>query len=300
MYMDTKKIYTIIAAVFAVTYSYNLFWFFRSLIEFGSFGFQFTFFIRYVPVFLGIAGLVIFITSQFKRSNLLRVIMCLEIMSFPFLAFWYIQFFSKTYGPLNQPAQLNWTFYVGCAINAALFFSSIIGLRKLSFNKTAKLSFITYGAESTAQFFPASANQRFVNRLVDGVIIIYILLINLASINISSGWGNDFQPEIILLIQLPFLILYYIILEGIFNTTAGKCATGTTIVNEHGQRPGFAQILGRTFCRIIPFEPFSFFRAGSRGWHDTLTNTYVVESVNQEDSGIDEIIFDAELTNPTL
>ena len=86
--MNTKKIYSIIAAVFAVTYAYNLFWFFKSLIEFSNYGFQFSFFIRYIPTFAGITGLIIFAASQFKRSNLLRMMMCLEVMSFPFLLFW--------------------------------------------------------------------------------------------------------------------------------------------------------------------------------------------------------------------
>ncbi len=295
--MDTKKIYTIIAAAFGLSYVYNLFWFFKSIIEFSNYGFQFSFFIRYLSTFAGVAGLVIFITSQFKRSNLLRIMMCLEIMSFPFLAFWYIQFFSKTYGPQNLSPELNWTFYVGVLINASLFLSSIIGLRKLSFDKTPKLNFIEYGNETTAEFFSASAGQRFTNRLVDGLLIVYILLINLASFNIFAGYETKMEFGLIFLIEIPFLLIYYIILEGIFNTSAGKCASGTTIVNEQGQRPSFAQILGRSFCRLIPFEALSFLGAGARGWHDSITNTYVVESINAQDAAMNEITLDAELQN---
>lgn len=295
--MQTKKMYSIIAAVFAVSYAYNLYWFFKSLIEFSSFGFQFSFFIRYISTFAGITGLIIFIASQFKRSNLLRIIMCLEIMSFPFLLFWYYQFFTKTYGPFDQPPQLNWTFYVGVVINIALFLSSIIGLRMLSFNKTANLVYIDYGTERTAQFSPASAGLRFANRIVDSVLIIYILLTNLASLEAFSKGYDDMEPAFFFILEIPFLLFYYIILEGIFNTSAGKCATGTTIVNASGELPNFGQILGRTFCRLIPFEPFSFFGGGSRGWHDSIPNTYVVESINKEDMEINEFTLDAELEN---
>lgn len=289
--------YSIIAAVFAVSYAYNLYWFFKSLLEFSSFGFQFSFFIRYISTFAGITGLIIFIASQFKRSNLLRIIMCLEIMSFPFLLLWYYQFFTKTYGPYNQAPQLNWTFYVGGIINITLLVSSIIGLRMLSFNKTANLVYTDYGNERTAQFSPASAGLRFANRIVDSVLIIYILLTNLASFEAFSIRYDDMEPAVFLVLEIPFLLFYYIILEGIFNTSAGKCATGTTIVNALGERPNIGQILGRSFCRLIPFEPFSFFGADARGWHDSITNTYVVESINQEDLEMNEFTLDAELGN---
>lgn len=295
--MTTKKIYSIIVAIFAVTYAYNLFWFLKSLIEFSNYGFQFSFFIRYIPTFAGITGLIIFASSQFKRSNLLRIMMCLEVMSFPFLLFWYYQFFTKTYGPFDQPPQLNWTFYVGVAINIALFLSSIIGLRMLSFNKTANLVYIEYGNERTAQFSPAPAGLRFANRLVDAVVIAYILLTNLASFQAFERMRDDIEPAVFLIFEIPFLLFYYIILEGIFNTSAGKCATGTIIVNASGERPNFGQILGRTFCRLIPFEPFSFFGAEARGWHDSIPNTYVVESINKEDMEMNEFTLDAETEN---
>ncbi len=295
--MDQKKIHQLIAVVFAVTYGYNLFWFFKTFTEFGIYGlsFFFRYTVRYIPIFLGITGLIIFISSQFKRSNLLRIIMCMEITSFPFLALWYIQFFTKTYGPHNESPTVNWTFYIGCIINLSLLVTSIIGLRSLSFNKTASLTYIDYGTERVGQFSPASAGQRFVNRLVDGVMIMYILLINLESITIFSNYESNLEFVFVIILEIPFLIFYYLVLEGIFNTTAGKCATSTTIVNEFGTRPSFAQILGRTFCRLIPFEALSFLSAGARGWHDSLTNTYVTASINKEDAAMNEITLDAEL-----
>ena len=76
-----------------------------------------------------------------------------------------------------------------------------------------------------------------------------------------------------------------------FNTTPGKCATNTVIVNEAGNRPNFGQILGRTFARLIPFDALSFFSA--RGWHDSLSGTYVVSAANNE-TATDEITLDAE------
>ncbi len=252
-------------------------------------------------MFAGITGLIIFLQSKFKRNNLLRVMMCLYIVSFPFVAVWYYLYFTQETRFLNQRLPVTWQTYLNVALYALLFISSIIGLRMLSLNKVAKLSYIDFGGERSAQFSPARAEVRFANRSVDALLIIYVLLINLSSFSTFTRFGGDwFEPGYLLLLEIPFLLLYYIILEGIFNTTAGKCATGTTIANASGERPNFGQILGRTFCRLIPFEAFSFFAAGARGWHDSMSNTYVVQSINKEDSFMEEIIFDAELENPSL
>jgi uncharacterized RDD family membrane protein YckC len=300
--MNAKKIYIAIAVVFGIAYATNLYWLFRLLTNIGEYSyFRFSYLIRYIPVFAGITGLVIFLQSKFKRSNLLRVMMCLEIVSFPFVAVWYLLYFTQEARYLNQKLPVNWQLYFGLALNASLFISSIIGLRMLSLNKTARLTYIDYGGDRTAQFSPAKAEVRFANRSIDALLIIYVLLINLGSYSTFIGYAKDvFQPEYIFLLEIPFLLLYYLILEGIFNTTAGKCATGTTITNADGGRPGFGQIVLRTFCRLIPFEAFSFFTAGARGWHDTFSNTYVVPAINKEDAFMDEIIFDAELENPPL
>jgi uncharacterized RDD family membrane protein YckC len=58
--------------------------------------------------------------------------------------------------------------------------------------------------------------------------------------------------------------------------TLGKLITRTSVVDAEGRRPTFKQVLGRTFSRIIPFEPFSFFGKDARGWHDSMSNTFVV------------------------
>jgi uncharacterized RDD family membrane protein YckC len=49
-----------------------------------------------------------------------------------------------------------------------------------------------------------------------------------------------------------------------------------TLVVKHngGKKPKKYTI--RTLVRFIPVEIFSFFNSNSRGWHDTLSVTYVV------------------------
>jgi len=51
---------------------------------------------------------------------------------------------------------------------------------------------------------------------------------------------------------------------------------GTIVVDERGNKISFGKAALRSLCRIIPFEAFSFLGEEGRGWHDTITNTYVI------------------------
>lgn len=51
---------------------------------------------------------------------------------------------------------------------------------------------------------------------------------------------------------------------------------------KNGEKPSFSVIFKRTLCRLIPFDGFSFL--GSRGWHDSISDTYVVEKKSLEES----------------
>jgi uncharacterized RDD family membrane protein YckC len=77
---------------------------------------------------------------------------------------------------------------------------------------------------------------------------------------------------------MGFLIVmtYYCVLEGLTSRTLGKFITGTYVVTDEGLKPGFATILGRTLCRFIPFEAFTFLFS-SVGFHDRLSHTRVVK-----------------------
>ena len=79
-------------------------------------------------------------------------------------------------------------------------------------------------------------------------------------------------PDIVL--GMVIFLLYYGFFEGIWARTPGKWLFGTVVVDEDGNPPAFGKVLGRTLCRMIPFEPFSFIRPP--GWHDSMTKTRVV------------------------
>lgn len=130
------------------------------------------------------------------------------------------------------------------------------------------------------EVLPAGNWRRLFNFLID--YIAFIVLAAITGISIGLIWGEagiqyiENIPNIV--VGLPIYLGYYIILEYFTGRTMGKLVTGTRVVNKEGGTTSFVQILGRTFSRLIPFEPLSFFGSTGRGWHDSFPNTYVIET----------------------
>ena len=70
------------------------------------------------------------------------------------------------------------------------------------------------------------------------------------------------------------LVLYYFVSEMLLQRTIGKFATNTIVIDEYGNKPSNKAIFIRSISRLIPFEPLSCL--GERGWHDTISKTFVV------------------------
>ena len=131
----------------------------------------------------------------------------------------------------------------------------------------------------------ASQGQRFGNYFIDLVFqYVLIFLISIIVIIISELFDSDsfviwieniggFEEYIFGIIVMVF---YYVIAESYFSRTIGKLITKTVVVDINGEKPESATILKRTLCRLIPFNHFSFFGGNARGWHDSISNTYVV------------------------
>ncbi len=115
----------------------------------------------------------------------------------------------------------------------------------------------------------ATRGTRFVNLLIDYVFNV-ILMTVVGMMAPSETWSG--------LLGYPVMIGYYLFFEATFGATPGKMITKTRVVRTDGGKPSFGQILGRTFARYVPFEPFSFFGAAPTGWHDRWSGTRVVRS----------------------
>src|SRR5690606_21846162 len=106
------------------------------------------------------------------------------------------------------------------------------------------------------------------------------VLASLFDLNEFLYWmGNlsDLQGQLIFVV---ISIFYYSFTEGLFGRSLGKFITGTVVVDENGEKPSFSVIFKRTLCRLIPFDGFSFL--GSRGWHDSISDTFVVNKKDLE------------------
>ena len=134
----------------------------------------------------------------------------------------------------------------------------------------------------------ASSGKRFANYIID-LVVIYTLIFSLIiilgiislTLNISGfyEWTQNISTVENYLIFFVIYIPYYGFIEGSTSRSIGKFVTKTIVVMEDGSKPDYATTFKRTFCRIIPFEQFSFLGSYSRGIHDSMSNTYVVDKV---------------------
>lgn len=137
-----------------------------------------------------------------------------------------------------------------------------------------------------------SDRDRFFNCIIDFVFILIMIFIVALFVIIT---GNILQWDIYrmwkeILIHLgftgtylSFAMIYYFIFESLSGRTLGKIMTGSIIINEYGLKPGVSVVFKRTLCRFIPFDALSFLGESGRMWHDSLSNTYVVEKNVLED-----------------
>ncbi len=139
-------------------------------------------------------------------------------------------------------------------------------------------------AVSSGNLKLASSNQRFLNYLLDGLIIGPGSLAIGFGVGIALSVSGKTSEETAntaagyaQLFAWTMFLLYYIGMEATAGRTLGKLATGTRVVSEDGTDPSIGQIIGRTLCRLIPFDQFSFlFGSEPIGWHDKISGTRVI------------------------
>lgn len=132
----------------------------------------------------------------------------------------------------------------------------------------------------------ASKGQRFLNYIVD-LVIQYIIALSIGQTvfimaDITNGyvladWVESMDGFKQFVFGLIIMFFYYSLTEMYFSRTFAKYFTKTFVVMRDGSKPGNRTILKRTLCRFIPFEAFSFLGDHSRGWHDSISQTYVVK-----------------------
>jgi hypothetical protein len=126
---------------------------------------------------------------------------------------------------------------------------------------------------------PASNDVRFFHLVVDIFTCLFIFTPFINFFSFLRPIERTFGEQVTLWVFV-FIIrtIYYFFFEFLFSATPAKFLSETRVVDEeYEDKPYYKEIIARTFCRFIPFEPFSFF--GRIGWHDGLSNTKVVKEI---------------------
>jgi uncharacterized RDD family membrane protein YckC len=126
---------------------------------------------------------------------------------------------------------------------------------------------------------PVGRWPRFFNFLIDRVVIAGMsFVVGVLGAIFFGATEETFSGFANIAVSYGLTFIYYTFMEGVTGTTLGKLVTGTKIIGEDGLRPSFGKMLQRSLCRLIPFEPLSYLASDARGWHDTITKTWVVKS----------------------
>ncbi|MDO1449089.1 RDD family protein [Rhodocytophaga aerolata] len=138
---------------------------------------------------------------------------------------------------------------------------------------------------------PTRRRKRFFNSLLDGIffsLFFYalVMIIVLGYGVISFLTGNDSSQMIgeeagmmIYLIYYIGYLTYFITFEHYFGKTLGKMVTNTRVVLMDGSQPKLIKLIMRSFARLIPLDFLSYLSKDPRGWHDTISDTMVIDDI---------------------
>ena len=128
--------------------------------------------------------------------------------------------------------------------------------------------------------------MRFVNHLIDLIpqyVVMYAIAYSFLYLGEFTGdytlnnyWAEMSKIED-LLYSYTLMFIYFFLMEGLTNRTLGKYVTKTMVVMANGEKPTNQDIIKRSLCRMIPFDALSFLGINGKGWHDSMSSTYVVD-----------------------
>lgn len=132
----------------------------------------------------------------------------------------------------------------------------------------------------------ASKNKRFANHLLDlipqyaisyGITYGFFYIGEFTGNYALNNYWSEMSTVEDYMITYGLMVLYYFIFEILSQKTLGKYVTNTKVVMHNGDIPTPKAVLIRTLCRLIPFDAFSFLGTKGKGWHDSISKTYVID-----------------------
>ena len=133
----------------------------------------------------------------------------------------------------------------------------------------------------------ASRPRRMLNYVLDGIFIQVFygaIGVLLAGIMMLVGqfdafllWMEGLSDPVVGIISLLLYMSYYNLFEAGLGKTPAKFITRTRVVTLRGEKPGWLDIMGRSLCRVIPFDALSFLFGAD--WHDRFSKTIVISDL---------------------
>lgn len=125
-----------------------------------------------------------------------------------------------------------------------------------------------FNASTTSTVIPVGKGTRFVNALVDGILLGVVNYFIGRAIGSSQGF----------LLGLVLQFCYYYFQEKSNGLTIGKRLTGTKAVMADGSPLTDEAARARSLWRLIPLLDALSFLFSDLGWHDKYSNTRVVSA----------------------
>ncbi|MFC6268991.1 RDD family protein [Frigoriflavimonas asaccharolytica] len=253
-------------------------------------GFEYSFVNVYNIIFyiLLFFGSMFFYYSEGKETRLLKffysVLLCSSI-------FWIIRtILQKIFFPLaldtleGSISVYYFNVILSFILNCGYIFIGYWFLKLLSQNSI--LNKVVHENSNTINFTITKKIQRLFHLIMDTIILLFLFFIIADFFQLYSNI-NENNPFSEVERSIPsaigfgifITIIYYIFFETIFGATPGKFLTSSRVLNSKAELPNMKVIIIRTFCRQIPFDSFSFL--AKRGWHDSISETYVVKENNE-------------------
>jgi uncharacterized RDD family membrane protein YckC len=241
-----------------------------------------------------LAGWVLYITSKYKESRVIRFVFSLILankMTFlieaVFMALFSSAFLLHIFDYL--------TFYL---ISFGWIYLSYSIIQYFNNNHELATEIVQNGETTDSYFVEATMWQRIFNSWADNLIVILLLSMVIGEMMHGFGPSNTIlkvlrglvgEAGAVFIILIFFRFVYYFFFEYLFNTTPGKLLTETRVVADDGIKPSVNTILKRTACRFIPAEAISFLV--NHGWHDRISHTRVVKEEQKGGAGGNYIFF---------
>lgn len=140
------------------------------------------------------------------------------------------------------------------------------------------------------EYNKATSGNRFLNYIIDTICLfiinmalsfLSILLYNFTSVKFFYFYNNGGLLWELISGNIVASAYYYLWESLSDGRTVGKYITNTKVISTDGLKPTNLQILYRTLFRIIPFDALSFL-GGGNGWHDSWSDTRVINIKNYE------------------